>query len=75
MDIICFQSYGLQANVALLVLLHRKGELTPLFGFWLKWDYHGNSAVFCAYCMLLLPGTKLAHLLPSPVLLAIACWG
>lgn len=26
-DIIRFQSYGLQDNVALLVLLHRKGEL------------------------------------------------
>lgn len=28
-DIIRFQSYGLQDNVALLVLLHRKGQLTP----------------------------------------------
>ena len=27
-DIIRFQSYGLQDNVALLVLLHRKGQLT-----------------------------------------------
>ena len=26
-DIIRFQSYGLQDNVALLVLLHRKGRL------------------------------------------------
>ena len=29
-DIIRFQSYGLQDNVALLVLLHRKGELSAI---------------------------------------------
>lgn len=39
-DIIRFQSYGLQDNVALLVLLHRKGQLDTML-----WLNHRDACV------------------------------
>lgn len=52
-DIIRFQSYGLQDNVALLVLLHRKGQLQHVVAvsahaaLWLALPCLADSPVTC----------------------------